>query len=347
MTVTEVPEAVVHSAQGEDRSGYQAVVSWRGNQFGYTKATEGTGFVDVTFAPNWANMESEVQVRGAYHFYHPAYSAIDQAHFFWDVVSARGLRDGDFLVADIEIMVGADGSWVLVPGARYRSHQPAVAVSGTPPAHAGVLTNGARGFLDTLSALAGPHHPVLVYTDLSVGAQLTSCTGYDLIIAYPSSSAPGSVWPWDSWLMWQYAAGGGIGGGDRDAFNGPDAGLLAWNAKYLPKPPPPPSHSRVPSMSGDDMFYIPNGAGAVVTVPVPAAVVQADGTFRAPTVLRLCTNAAAQVETQQGPSAAWSAPFAIDFQRGPNPVTLDAPLPAEVKVRRVDSGTNYVTADFA
>lgn len=95
------------------------------------------------------------------------------------------------------------------------------------------------------------------------------------------------------------------------------------------------------------MFYVPNGAGAVVTALVPASVPQADGTFAPPKVLRLATNAACSVETMQGPSADWSDPFPIDFARGPNEVALDTPLPQEIKVRRVDPGTNYVTADFA
>ena len=95
------------------------------------------------------------------------------------------------------------------------------------------------------------------------------------------------------------------------------------------------------------MVVLPNGAGAVLTLLVPASVPQADGTLAPPKVLRLATNAAASVETQQGPAAAWSAPFAIDFARGPNPVKLDTPPPSEVKVRRVDAGANLITADFA
>ncbi len=236
--VPEVPKAVVHSAQGGDTSNFQPVCSYSGYDFGFCKATEGTTFIDHTFAGSFHNLAGKP--RGAYHFYHPAINAIDQAHFFWRVVSAENPQPGDFLVADIEIMVGADGDWQVTQGAVGRSnllHELALAPS---PAHAGVLTNGSRLFLDTLASLAGPHLPVLVYTNLSVGSQLTSCTGYDLIIAHPPPGPP-STGPWRNWLMWQWGAGGGPCGGDSDAFNGTKADLLAWQARYKPHPPPPPT----------------------------------------------------------------------------------------------------------
>lgn len=235
----ELPEAVVHSARGGDTSDFQPVCAYAGMDFGYPKATEGTSFLARTFPGNFANLKG--RVRGAYHFYHPSLNAIEQAHFFWSAVSAQHPEPGDFLVADIEIMVGADGGWYVHPSAQGR--QEVLLDPGTPPpANAGVLTNGARLFLDTLSSLAGPHHPVLVYTNQNVGSQLTSCTGYDLIIAFPSHTAPASVAPWKTWRIWQWGAGNGPCGGDADAYNGTKADMLGWQAKFKPDQPTPPPH---------------------------------------------------------------------------------------------------------
>lgn len=124
-----------------------------------------------------------------------------------------------------------------------------------------------------------------------------------------------------------------------------DASLLL--ADFFDGPPKPPPRPHAGILQGDDMAFLPNGAGVVATLLVPAAVPQPDGSFKPPKVLRLATNAPCAVSTQQGPSAPWTADFAIDFSRGPNSVTLDTPLPVEVKVKRVDGGANFVTADFA
>jgi len=349
---TDVPKATINSAQGGDTSDYQPVCAYRGYDFGYPKATEGTGFIAHTFAGSFANLKG--RPRGAYHFYHPSLNATDQARFFWSVVKAQNPQPGDFLVADIEIMVGADGSWEASPSAARRMNQPELHFAAAPPAHAGVLTNGSRVFLDELSSLAGPHHPVLVYTNLNVGAQLTSCTGYGLIIAYPSHLAPKSVFPWKTWLMWQWGAGGGPCGGDSDAFNGTKADLQAWQDKYKPHdpPPPPPPPSPKPklrSKSGDDMIYLPNGKGAQAAFPVPASVPQADGTAKPPKVVRLTSTGVCSVSVRQGggPSSNWSDPATINFNRSPNEITLVSPLPPSVKFERDDDSNVLVVVDFA
>ena len=94
--------AMTRSAQGEDRSGFQAEASWRGNSFGICKATEGLTFVDPTFAANWARLRAELKPRGAYHF-DPGLDPVAQARFFVATVKAAGLRPPDMLVADIDI----------------------------------------------------------------------------------------------------------------------------------------------------------------------------------------------------------------------------------------------------
>ena len=40
-----------------------------GHEFGFAKASEGTGFTDSSFAHNWPAMRAAGVVRGAYHFF--------------------------------------------------------------------------------------------------------------------------------------------------------------------------------------------------------------------------------------------------------------------------------------
>lgn len=215
------------SAQGEDRSNFQRVSAWAPWDFGFAKATEGTTFKDATFAANWANMGSRPMVRGAYHFFHPGIDPIAQARFFAGVVKANGLRPGDILVADVEILSESRVMQVVKQAAGVRLPRQNTRMASASTA---TVNTAAKRFLDEVARLAGPEHPVLVYTNLSVGRTLTSCTGYPLWIAFPSGTAPASVAPWRRWTFWQWGIVAGI---DRDAFNGTPADLAAWIAPYL------------------------------------------------------------------------------------------------------------------
>jgi hypothetical protein len=46
----ESSHGAVRSAQGEDRPAYQPAAPWTGNEFGFAKATEATGWADPTSA---------------------------------------------------------------------------------------------------------------------------------------------------------------------------------------------------------------------------------------------------------------------------------------------------------
>lgn len=194
------------SAQGEDRSAFQAIYPWTGLAFGFCKATNGLSVVDPNFGPNWSNLAHAGIPRGAYHELTNGASPQAQAMFFVAVVKERGLNAGDML---------------------------AIVASDYPVSAAAV-----RAALDETARLAGPHCPVLCYSDLSTAANLTSCGDYPLWAAHPDLDAPGPVGPWKTWHLWQWGDPGGV---DHDAFNGTVAGLRAWIASYLPTPLPPPS----------------------------------------------------------------------------------------------------------
>lgn len=336
-----LPQTVIHSAQGQDRSNFQPVTPWTGNDFGFCKATEGTTFTDATFAANWRNLKLAGIPRGAYAFWHPLLDPVLQARFFVDTVMKQGLMPGDILVADIEITAGSPmtrmrralGQERLLP----RQNLPADVRGLT----ASSLDIRAKAFLDEVSALAGPHNPVLVYTNLSVGSLLRSCTGYELWIAYPSNSAPASVAPWRTWRFWQW---GTVSGVDRDAYNGTKADLLAWAARFKPQPkPPPPPAVPVPSI-GDAMFSLPVKAGDELMVPVPPAVLHLSGPVM-PTVLRISAPAPVEFEFRSG--ATWT-PMHVDADRSPQefPLSLVAAQQPAVKIRCVSSPVQAL-GDFA
>jgi GH25 family lysozyme M1 (1,4-beta-N-acetylmuramidase) len=234
----------VQSAQGEDRSSYQEILPWTEDSFGFAKATEATGWIDPTFAANWARLWEERKPRGAYHYLHPSLNAAEQANFFMSVVRQHGLEPGDMLAVDVEITAGAqapDGAQVPE-----FSDPHAAARSSVPPSGAlasrSLVDSSTLQFLQTLAPLAGANqHPLLVYTNLDIAAQLISCIGFELWIAHPVSppdySAPQSVEPWPRWRFWQWEFGGGPGGGDRDAYNGTLAELEAWINSFKPLAP--------------------------------------------------------------------------------------------------------------
>jgi len=53
------------------------------------KATEGIS-MDSSFERNWADIANNKLVRGAYHFYHCDFGALQQAQFFYSTISAKG-----------------------------------------------------------------------------------------------------------------------------------------------------------------------------------------------------------------------------------------------------------------
>jgi len=98
--------------EGIDTSVFQGSPDWdavrnSGRAFALTKATEGVGFVDPTFARNWSEMlRAGIAVPGAYHFARPDLGNAPEAEadFFLSVVlPATGSVAGTLLALDIEV----------------------------------------------------------------------------------------------------------------------------------------------------------------------------------------------------------------------------------------------------
>lgn len=106
---------------GIDVSNNNGSIDWgavagAGYGFAVAKASEGVNFVDGTFATNWAGMQRNGMVRGAYHFAHPSdNSAEDEANYFLDTIKSQvgDLQVGDFLALDFEVGSGDLGGWAL------------------------------------------------------------------------------------------------------------------------------------------------------------------------------------------------------------------------------------------
>lgn len=273
---------MVDSAQGQDRSNYQTVGSWKGLTFGLTKVSEGLTFLDSTFSANWANMKAEGVLRGAYHFFHPSLDPVSQAEFFVTAVRARGLEAGDMLMADVEITSGLDGTSRMSPEAAARSHLLTAGADSRVTARPGlpypwaldglsasVVGSTAKQFLDRVRALC-PHNPVIIYTNRSVGASLASCTGYQLVIAWPESTAPPSVSPWKTWRIWQWSFSGGYDNCDQDAYNGTAEEMRAWIDTFKPRPAPPAPPVKITVPEEDDVPQLNNGEGEFTELTFPA-----------------------------------------------------------------------------
>lgn len=206
------------SAQGRDYSAYQAPLTTAdldGLSFCFTKVTNGLTEVDPDLANNWSVLGGWGKPRGGYHELTASGSATGQASYFIAALKAHGgLKPGDIL---------------------------AVVASDYPVSDADV-----KACCDEVHALAGPQHPVVVYTDLSVARTLIATSEhYDLWVAWPNDAAPGPLqWApakWQAWRFWQWGTEGGV---DADAYNGTTAELDSWIASYketgvkITTPPP-------------------------------------------------------------------------------------------------------------
>jgi lysozyme len=201
-------------AQGKDVSDFQpvqTVADWKNFDFGFMKASEGTGWKSQTFGTqpdgspgDWANIKTAGKPRGAYHFLHPGEDIASQVGNFLGVIKAAGgLHPGDMLVVDTEVFDGLTGAQV---------------------------DTATKAFLDTLAGkIDTTRHPLIVYTMNEVGQFLkNTAAAYPLLwFAWPESTPPPAdmIAPWTAWRFWQWGA---IRGTDRDAYVSSAADLDTW-----------------------------------------------------------------------------------------------------------------------
>jgi lysozyme len=202
----DAPPTPSSGPSGPDVSNWQGSIDWgavagAGASFAFMKATEGTGYVDVTFADNWANSRAAgIAVRGAYHFGHPGADVSAQAQLFAKVVGTVG--PGDLVVLDIEDATSVAAAGGHADGGGGAGGGNATAKLMSPSDVAAWCT----AFLDEVTSLTGlPASRVLVYTgawfwDPQVGG--ASMGEHPLWVSGYTSSPP-MPQGWDAWTFWQ------------------------------------------------------------------------------------------------------------------------------------------------
>jgi lysozyme len=95
-----------YQVYGIDVSHHQNHINWKivGKQkninFAFMKATEGVSLLDRKFKANWKGSKSNKIRRGAYHYFRPKISGVEQAKFYLSVVN---FEKGDlYPVLDLE-----------------------------------------------------------------------------------------------------------------------------------------------------------------------------------------------------------------------------------------------------
>ncbi|MEU4564972.1 GH25 family lysozyme [Actinoplanes sp. NPDC023936] len=211
-----------YSVRGIDISHHQGTIAWSsvgasGEKFSYAKATEGTHFVDSSFAANNAGAKGAGLYAGAYHFARPdRNSGVAEANFFID--NAKFAKDGRTLPPMLDIEWPWEGSG---------SPSPCYGLSTTE------MVNWIRAFVNQVKARTGVN-PV-IYTNPNWWNPCTgSTTAFGSLPLFHATyaDAPGALPSgWSRWTFWQYTSKGSVpgvsGNVDRDVFNGSVSGLAA------------------------------------------------------------------------------------------------------------------------
>jgi GH25 family lysozyme M1 (1,4-beta-N-acetylmuramidase) len=154
------------------------------------KASEGIGFLDQCFGPNWAQMATAgIGCRIAYHFAHPSEDPTANGAVYSEAVGwGGGLEPNDRRALDMEVFEATAGetvAWALAWEQATRS------LGGARPLFYTYL-----GYLEWLGA----------------GNAQALVGVFDLWIADYSTNPPSSVAPWQYWALWQYTDAGSISG---------------------------------------------------------------------------------------------------------------------------------------
>jgi lysozyme len=186
---------------GVDVSYYQGDISWprvhrAGVTFAFIRAYDGIDVFDPKFVANWNGAKSAGILRGAYQYFRPDVSPIDQADALIRVLRMYG--EGELPpVLDVETL---DGRAL-----------PDVAAA-------------AKLWIDRVRAEL--HVEPIVYTNYGMWRwrPATELGTQPLWLAHYTTQCPSIPGPWVRWTFWQYTDAGrvpGIGGSvDLDVFDG-------------------------------------------------------------------------------------------------------------------------------
>lgn len=189
------------TTSGIDVSYYQADIAWprvarAGVRFAFIRLADGAGIYDSKFEANWSGAHHAKILRGAYQFFRPAESPIDQADLVVRTLRKHG-RGELPPVIDIEV------------------------TDGVPLA---TVARNAKIWIEHVRSQLGVEP--IVYTNPGMwrwgGAE--ALASQPLWLAHYTEACPSLPPPWTRWMFWQYTDDGRIGGiegrVDLDVFNG-------------------------------------------------------------------------------------------------------------------------------
>lgn len=224
-----LPErAMAQRPVGIDVSTWQGSIDWpsvkqSGISFAWARASEGTGYIDDTFANNEANAKAAGVLIGAYH--HARFDlntgpsgAIAEANYFWNVAKDYIKAEGSYLMPMVDVegsVAGYDqntlSEWVNQWCLTLSNNAAAVGVTIRPVIYAS--SSFANSYFDSRLTQWIPW--------------IANWTGPQL----PQSGAPSPTAPWSTWTVWQYdhvitVPGITVNVVDADVFNGSWSSLV-------------------------------------------------------------------------------------------------------------------------
>lgn len=210
--------------KGMDVSSYQRNVDWNtaaanGAEFAYVKATEGTGYLNPYFGPQYSGARGAGMIRGAYHFALPDQaSGAAQANYFVD-------NGGGW---------STDG-WTLPPmlDIEYNPYAGNSCYGLNP----GQMSSWIADFSTTVYSRTGRYPAIYTTTswwNLCTGSNPNFGATNPLFIARYSSSPGPMPAGWTYQTLWQYSDTG-VFPGDQDVFNGSTTDLQTF-ASQAPGP---------------------------------------------------------------------------------------------------------------
>lgn len=215
--------------RGIDVASWQGTPDWpkvaaSGIQFAITKATEGVGYLNPTFARNWLEIKAAGIKRGAYHFAELGANQpeVEADYFLANVSRVGGLAAGDMLALDLEdkegslgrMPEGAVAAWALA-WLRYVERQTGV----VPLLYTGAYVISEHGLTDPAFAR------------------------YPLWLASYRETPPPVPAPWASIAIWQHTDKGSVpgivGNVDLNRFLGTAEQLAALGKRGAEQPTQP------------------------------------------------------------------------------------------------------------
>ena len=256
-TPVPTPTPNLSITEGIDVSNWQGTIDWTavaasGKRFAYLKASEGTTFVDWTYASNRAQAKAAGLSVGAYHFAQPDATpgdAVAEADHF---LATAQIAQGELLpVLDLEV---ANGQSVTALQAWVQAFMGRVLERTGAPGVIYVSPNFWKTYMGDTNWFALNGYRTLW------AAHWTSAT---------APSVPAGNWGGQGWTFWQYSSSGTVPGirgrVDLNRFAGIDlTPVLLTSTPFIPAETTPPTGPAAASISLTTSAPTPPGAQAPV-----------------------------------------------------------------------------------